>query len=646
MDLVFKLIVFLPLIGFLTVGMFGRQLGDKFAQIFTASLVTIGAVLSWVAFGDVALAHNVYNVHVLSWVTSGDLQFNWAFRIDTLTAVMLIVVNSVSALVHWYSMGYMADDPSKPRFFGYLSLFTFAMLMLITSDNLVQMFFGWEGVGLASYLLIGYYYKKPSANKAAIKAFVVNRVGDFGFSLGIFATFVVFGSVQFSEILPVVDGQKDVMISFLGHDYHALTVIGLLLFVGAMGKSAQLGLHTWLPDAMEGPTPVSALIHAATMVTAGVFLVARFSPLYELAPDALAVVTVIGASTAFFAATVGLVQNDIKRVIAYSTCSQLGYMFFALGVSAYGAAIFHLFTHAFFKALLFLGAGSVIHGMHHEQDMRNMGALRGKLPITFAVMTIGTLAITGFPMLSGYFSKDMIIEAAYASSSAGSNYAFLLGVGAALMTSFYSWRLVFMTFFGKAKGDQHAHDHAHESPLVMVVPLLLLALGALFAGYTFYENFVGHHRVEFWNGSIAVAANDIHELAHQVPKAVKFAPLVAMILGFLLAFQIYIRKPEIPAKVASTFSGLYQFLLNKWYWDELYDLLFVKPSFWIGRLLWKRGDEDTIDGFGPNGIAGSVQSIAARVRKIQSGFLYHYAFAMIIGLAAIVTYVMTSGTGH
>ena len=592
-----------------------------------------------------ALLHNKYSIHVLDWVTSGSLEFNWAFKIDTLTAVMLVVVNSVSALVHWYSMGYMHEDPDKPRFFAYLSLFTFAMLMLVTADNLVQMFFGWEGVGLASYLLIGFWYTKPSANAAAIKAFVVNRIGDFGFSLGIFAVFVLFNTVQFDGIFTQVETYKDATMVFLGQEYHALTVISLLLFVGAMGKSAQLGLHTWLPDAMEGPTPVSALIHAATMVTAGVFLVARFSPVFDLAPDALAVVTVIGAATAFFAATIGLVQNDIKRVIAYSTCSQLGYMFFALGVSAYGAAIFHLFTHAFFKALLFLGAGSVIHAMHHEQDMRKMGGVRQYAPLTYGMMIIGTLALTGFPFTAGYYSKDMIIEAAYASHSAGAQFAFVMGVAAALMTSFYSWRLIFMTFTGECRADEHTRLHAHESPWIMLIPLVLLSLGALFAGFGFHEMFIGHDRIAFWNGSLVTAAGDVIDEAHHVPFGVKLAPMVAMALGFLMAWIMYIRSTDIPGRLAKTWDGLYAFLLNKWYVDELYNLIFVRPAFWIGRQFWKRGDQQTIDGLGPDGVSGAVAAIAARARKLQSGYLYHYAFAMIVGLALVVTWFMVRAGG-
>lgn len=642
----FQTIVFLPLVGFLIVGMFGRQLGDKTSQVLTASLVSIAALMSWVAFGDVAFGGNKHSVHVLDWVTSGTLSFNWAFKIDTLTAVMLVVVNSVSALVHWYSMGYMSEDPDKPRFFAYLSLFTFAMLMLVTSDNLVQMFFGWEGVGLASYLLIGFWFKKPSANAAAIKAFVVNRVGDFGFALGIYAVFLLTGSVEFDVIFASIANYEQTEIIFLGSQYHAITVVCLLLFVGAMGKSAQLGLHTWLPDAMEGPTPVSALIHAATMVTAGVFLVARFSPVFEYSPFALTVVTYVGAATALFAASVGLVQNDIKRVIAYSTCSQLGYMFFALGVSAYGGAIFHLFTHAFFKALLFLGAGSVIHAMHHEQDMRKMGGIYKKIPITYIVMLIGTLAITGVPGLSGFFSKDLIIEAAYASDRTGSEFAFVLSVAAAFMTSFYSWRLIFMTFHGETRADNHTFDHAHEGPMTMRIPLILLAIGALGAGAYFANSFIGDGRFAFWNGALITTAGDVMDAAHDVPFGVKAAPFIVMVLGFAIAFMFYMRGSDIAQRTAKTWDGLYAFLLNKWYFDELYNLVFVRPAFWFGRMFWKKGDEATIDGFGPNGVSALVANVAGRVRKLQTGYVYHYAFAMIIGLAVVVTWFMTQSGTH
>lgn len=675
----YQAIVFLPLIGFLIAGLFGRLIGARASEIVTTTLLLVSAALSWVAFFQVGFGSGTTRIQVATWLASADLRVDWAFRIDTLTAVMLVVVNTVSSLVHLYSIGYMHEDPSRPRFFGYLSLFTFAMLMLVTADNLVQMFFGWEGVGLASYLLIGFWYQKPSANAAAIKAFVVNRVGDFGFLLGIFLVFVLTGSVAFDSIFPQIAGLTERSFRFLGYDWNALTLTCLLLFMGAMGKSAQFMLHTWLPDAMEGPTPVSALIHAATMVTAGVFMVARLSPIFEYAPVALTVVVVIGATTAFFAATVGLVQNDIKRVIAYSTCSQLGYMFVAMGVGAYSAGIFHLFTHAFFKALLFLGAGSVIHAMHHEQDMRNMGGLRKHIPWTAAAMTIGTLALTGFPLFAGYFSKDAIIESAYASVAHGgfaSSYAFVLLVVAALMTSFYSWRLYFMTFEGAPRwgghghghddhahghghddhahaahahddhGHGHGHDHTpHESPLVMLIPLAALSLGALAAGYVFKEAFIGHDYEHFWKAALFTGKdNHILHAMHEVPKWVVWSPFVAMLVGFLLALYMYVLRKDVPGKLAAANPVLYKFLLNKWYFDEIYDFLFVRPAMWLGRFLWKKGDGAVIDGLGPDGVSARVVDVTNRVVRLQTGYVYHYAFAMLIGVAGLVTwYLMARG---
>ena len=618
--------------------------GSRLAELVTTSFLMISAVLSWIAFVDIAIGGKDAHVEIMRWITAGSLQLDWAFRIDTLTVVMLVVVNSVSALVHLYSMGYMHEDPHRPRFFGYLSLFTFAMLMLVTSDNLVQMFFGWEGVGLASYLLIGFWYKKPSANAAAIKAFVVNRVGDFGFALGIFGCFVIFGSVEFETIFANAPGAAEKTISFLGHDWPALTVVCLLLFMGAMGKSAQLGLHTWLPDAMEGPTPVSALIHAATMVTAGVFLVARMSPLFEHSQTALAVVTVVGATTAIFAATVGLVQNDIKRVIAYSTCSQLGYMFVALGVGAYGVGIFHLFTHAFFKALLFLGSGSVIHAMHHEQDMRKMGGLRRLIPVTYLMMVIGTLALTGFPFTAGYFSKDAVIEAAYAAHTGPGLYGFWLTVIAALLTSFYSWRLIFMTFHGAPRASLETMSQVHESPKVMLAPLFILAAGALFAGLVFAGFFIGDSEKEFWGGAIFRAAdNEIIHHMHGVPKWVVWSPFVMMVIGFAFAWLFYIKRPDLPSRLAKSQVLIYRFLLNKWYFDELYELLFVRPAKAIGRFLWKTGDGKIIDGLGPDGVSARVIDVTNQVVKLQTGYVYHYAFAMLIGVAAIFTWFMVRG---
>jgi len=633
--LLYKAIVFLPLIGCLIVAFFGKPLGARLSEYITTGLLIVTAILSWIVFFQVALGHPEglpIKVDVARWIKSGGIDVLWSLRIDTLTSVMFVVVNTVSALVHVYSIGYMHDDPHRPRFFAYLSLFTFAMLSLITSDNLAQMFFGWEGVGLASYLLIGFWYQKPSANAAAMKAFVVNRVGDFGFLLGICGVFVLFGSINFDVIFANAQGfasgpAADVVLSFCGLELTrggALTVVCLLLFMGAMGKSAQFLLHTWLPDAMEGPTPVSALIHAATMVTAGVFLVARMSPIFELSPDALTFVTLIGAITAFFAATVGLVQNDIKRVIAYSTCSQLGYMFVALGVGAYGPAIFHLFTHAFFKALLFLCAGSVIHSVGGEQDMRHMGGLRTHIPKTFWMMIIGTLAITGVGIP---FTPI--------------GFAFTLLVIAALFTSFYSWRLIFMTFFNKPRASHDVMHHVHESPNVMLVPLYILAIGAVLAGTVFVGHFVGEEYREFWKGALrTLSGNHVLEEMEHVPVWVSLSPFIAMLLGFVTAWYMYIRSPETPKRLASQQRILYDFLLNKWYFDELYDFLFVRSSKWLGRFLWQKGDIGTIDHYGPNGVAARVLDITGQVVRLQTGYLYHYAFAMLLGVAALVTWMM------
>ena len=667
----YQAIVFLPLLGFLIVGLFGNSLGAKASEYITSGFLVISALLSWVAFFTVGFGEvETFTIPVLRFIDSGTMQADWALRIDTLTVVMLVVVNTVSALVHIYSIGYMHHDPHRPRFFAYLSLFTFAMLMLVTADNLVQMFFGWEGVGLASYLLIGFWYKKPSANAAAIKAFVVNRIGDFGFILGILGVYVLFGSVDLGTIFAnaasfiPADGHGaegaaaageaaahgETVLNFLG--YHldkagALTAICLLLFMGAMGKSAQVPLHTWLPDAMEGPTPVSALIHAATMVTAGVFMLARLSPLFELSHTALLVVTIVGAFTAFFAATVGLVQNDIKRVIAYSTCSQLGYMFVALGLGFYSAAIFHLFTHAFFKALLFLGSGSVIHAVSDEQDMRKMGGLRTLIPKTYWMMVIGTLALTGVGIpatiigTAGFFSKDAIIEGAFAGHNGFAGVAFVMLVVAAAFTSFYSWRLIFMTFHGTPRATADVMHHVHESPNVMLVPLYLLAVGALFAGLVFHDYFIGDHYEAFWRTALfTLPGNHILHDIHEVPFLVKLAPFLAMIAGFGVAYKYYIVSPEIPKEAAARHRLLYNFLLNKWYFDEIYDVLFVNPAKRLGYFLWKRGDGWLIDGFGPDGVSARVIDLTNRAVKLQSGYLYHYAFAMLIGVAALVTWMM------
>ncbi|MGE0749935.1 MAG: NADH-quinone oxidoreductase subunit L [Variibacter sp.] len=617
--------------------------GSRAAELVTSTLLVVCAVLSWIAFFQVGFAGQEMRIPVLAWIQSGDLHIDWSLRIDSLTAVMLVVVTTVSALVHIYSIGYMHEDPYRPRFMGYLSLFTFAMLALVTADNLVQLFFGWEGVGLASYLLIGFWYQRPSANAAAIKAFVVNRVGDFGFALGIFAVFAVTGAVNFDTVFSQAPALVGKPMQFLSWQVDTMTVICLLLFMGAMGKSAQFLLHTWLPDAMEGPTPVSALIHAATMVTAGVFMVARLSPLFELAPTALTFVTFIGATTAFFAATVGLVQNDIKRVVAYSTCSQLGYMFVAMGVGAYSVGMFHLFTHAFFKALLFLGSGSVIMAMHHEQDMRHMGGLKDKIPFTYWMMVIGTLALTGFPLTAGYFSKDAIIEAAYAGKNSMAVYAFIMTVVAAGLTSFYSWRLIFMTFHG-APHDREHYEHAHESPPVVTVPLALLALGALGAGFAFKEYFAGHGVEHFFREALKFGeGNHILEEMHHTPALIAWMPTVMMVIGFLVAYQFYIRRPDIPVGLARQHDVLYRFLLNKWYFDEIYDFLIVRPTIRLGRLLWKRGDGTIIDGLGPDGISARVVDVTRGVVRLQTGYLYHYAFAMLIGLAALITWFMFAG---
>ena len=677
-------IVFFPLVGALIAGLLGRIIGHRTSEYITTGLLIAAAVLSWIVFttdywfapaaehGAEAVGHaEATKVTVLSWIHSGPLQLDWVLRVDTLTAIMLVVVTTVSSLVHVYSIGYMADDPHRSRFFAYLSLFTFAMLMLVTADNFLQMFFGWEGVGLASYLLIGFWYQKPSANAAAMKAFVVNRVGDFGFALGIFAAWVVLGHLDFDGAFHAAEGLKDALpqIHFLSWQFDAMTVVCLLLFMGAMGKSAQFLLHTGLPDAMEGPTPVSALIHAATMVTAGVFMVARLSPLFDLSPTAMTVVMLVGAMTAFFAATVGLVQNDIKRVIAYSTCSQLGYMFVALGAGAYSAGVFHLFTHAFFKALLFLGAGSVIHAMHHEQDMRNMGGLKDKIPFTFWMMIIGTLALTGVGIpgipdialgFAGFASKDAIIEVAYGQGASTGYIAFWALVVAAMFTSFYSWRLIFMTFFGTQRSahahaghghDDHAHDdhghghhEPHESPRVMLVPLGVLAVGAVLAGIVFYGNFFGHaeHIEHFFQGSVSVSEAVI-ESAHGVPLLVKFSATIAMLLGLGAAWYMYIYDTAMPKRLADQNPGLYRFLLNKWYFDELYDRIFVKPALWLGNALWKGFDDWLVDKTVTEGLGTRVRDVTNRVVKLQSGYLYHYAFAMLIGIAALLTWALTAG---
>ena len=721
-------LLFLPLVGAIITGFSWRLIGETAACWVATGALFVSCFLSWTIF--LGFDGETYTRDIFTWISSGSLDTSWSVRIDRLTAIMLIVITTVSALVHLYSFGYMAHDEHfregesyRPRFFAYLSFFTFAMLSLVTADNLLQLFFGWEGVGVASYLLIGFYFRKPSAGAAAMKAFIVNRVGDFAFLLGIFAIYKLTDSINFSVILAEGPHLAEQTISFMGRELNAANTIGMLLFIGAMGKSAQLFLHTWLPDAMEGPTPVSALIHAATMVTAGVFLVCRMSPIMEYAPFATNFIIVIGAATAFFAATVGLVQNDIKRVIAYSTCSQLGYMFVAAGVGVYSVAMFHLFTHAFFKAMLFLGAGSVIHAMHHEQDMRNYGGLRKKIPFTFAAMMIGTLAITGvgIPLtgwigFAGFASKDAVIESAFAFGGGLGTYAFWMLVVAACFTSFYSWRLIYLTFYGKPRGDKHAHEHAHESPKTMLIPLAVLAVGAVFSGAIWYNQFFGHtdtvgrffgvpyavegHADEAGHGEEAMAADghgeaatdghgenaapadshategshavaddghgeahyvftghagegaihmapDNHVLndAHSVPKWVKLAPFVAMIIGFVTATLFYIVRPTLPARTAELFQPAYQFLLNKWYFDEIYNWIFVIPAAWIGRTLWKRGDGNIIDG-GINGLAMGIIPFFTRLAgRAQSGYLFHYAFAMVLGIAVLITIATLSFGG-
>ncbi|WP_374570467.1 NADH-quinone oxidoreductase subunit L [Phenylobacterium sp.] len=683
------LLVFAPLTGAVIAGLFGRRIGDVASQAITTGLLFLACALSWTIFSMWTWGGlEPFTVTLAPFIDVGAFQSNWSIRIDALSSVMLVVVTSVSALVHLYSWGYMAEDDSKPRFFAYLSLFTFAMLSLVTAADFMQLFFGWEGVGLASYLLIGFWFKKPSANAASIKAFVVNRVGDFGFALGIMTTFWAFGSIQFADIFPQVAGAAGRTWEFAGQSFHLMDLACALLFVGAMGKSAQFFLHTWLPDAMEGPTPVSALIHAATMVTAGVYMVCLLSPMFEYAPVAREIVTIIGAVTALFAATVGLTQNDIKRVIAYSTCSQLGYMFFAAGVGAYQAAMFHLFTHAFFKALLFLGAGSVIHGMHHEQDMRRYGDLAKYLPITFAAMTIGTIAITGLGIpglewgFAGFYSKDAIIHAAFVAGQDNpvAYFAFVIGVLAAGLTAFYSWRVAFFTFNGHARWgheaehaaahgdhahDDHAHDdhghdaHAHddhaaahddhghghdhkphESPWTMLVPLILLSVGAVAAGFAFEGRFVGHEQAEFWRGAIFNApANHVME-HHEAPTWAVWAPLVVSLIGLAYAAYMYLIKEGLGARLAARGGPLYTFFYNKWFFDELYDATFVRGARLLGDLFWKGGDQKLIDGLGPDGVSSVSYEVGRRTGKLQTGYVYHYAFVMLLGVAGLLTYAL------
>ena len=631
-------IIALPLIASIISGFFGKFIGDRNSEIVTSLLVSLSAIFSCIVLYEVVQNQYEDNIIIATWINSGSLDVNWSMKIDPLSAVMLVVVTSVSALVHIYSIGYMSHDPHKPRFMAYLSLFTFAMLMLVTSDNFIQLFFGWEGVGLCSYFLIGFWFKKDTANAAAIKAFIVNRVGDFGFALGIFLIFYLFGTVNYSEVFEQIPTITNKNLNFLGIEINAIDLICLLLFIGAMGKSAQIFLHTWLPDAMEGPTPVSALIHAATMVTAGVFLVVRCSPIYEYSELALNIVTIVGMSTAFFAATVALVQTDIKKIIAYSTCSQLGYMFFATGVGAYNVAMFHLFTHAFFKALLFLGSGSVIHAFKDEQNINNMGGVWKKLPYTYSLMVIGTLALTGFPFLSGFYSKDAIIEFAYLRGNTTGYYAAGVGIVTAFLTSIYSWRLMFKTFHGEYNNKEIKIEETHESPLVMLIPLIFLSVGAIFAGITFKELFIGGEGFEyFWRDSIFFLK----------PLSTEHPPLWLLILTPILviisiptAYYLFLKNKNLTKQIVKVNQPLYQFLLNKWYFDELYDNVFVKPSKRIGLFLWKFFDLKIIDGFGPDGVSALIKKFSIKANKFQSGFIYQYAFIMLLGFSALLTFLI------
>jgi NADH-quinone oxidoreductase subunit L len=633
-------IVFLPLIAAFIAGFGHRLIGTRVAQGVTVLCMVIAALCSALVFKGLLDGGMSQTMILMPWIQSGEFALNWSIKIDMLTSVMLVVVTTVSAVVHLYSLGYMSDDPCRARFMSYLSFFTFAMLMLVTGDNLLQMFFGWEGVGVASYLLIGFYNHKDSANAAAIKAFLVNRVGDLGFALGIIACFWIFGSVEFDAIFAKARELKDVDFMFWGYQVNVVTLCTMLLFVGAMGKSAQLGLHTWLPDAMEGPTPVSALIHAATMVTAGVFMVARLSPLFALSPDTLAFITVLGALTALSAAFMALTQNDIKRVIAYSTMSQLGYMFMALGVGAYGAAIFHLMTHAFFKALLFLGAGSVIHAMHHEQDLRRMGGLWKKIPITYAYMWIGNLALAGVPFFAGYYSKDMILEATFAAGQGIGHFAYWSGILAAFMTAFYSWRLLWLAFHGKTRADHHTFDHAHEAPAIMWVPLLILAVGALFAGFVAHEWFVGADRKAFWDGALFFKKHDIIHAAHGVPSWVVLLPTVVGACGIALGIILYGYKTNVPARLAKVWPFLYRLSLNKFYIDELYNAIFVRPALRLAALFSQKGDRDVIDFYGPDGAARFSSRMAARLSAWQTGFVFDYAAMMVVGVIGFIGYLL------
>jgi NADH-quinone oxidoreductase subunit L len=631
-------LLFLPLLASITSGFFGKYIGDRNSEVITSLFVSISALLSLIIFYQVIVNGYENNIIIATWINSGTLDVNWSIKVDALSSVMLVVVTLVSSLVHIYSIGYMSHDPHKPRFMAYLSLFTFAMLTLVTADNFLQLFFGWEGVGLCSYFLIGFWFKKDSANAAAMKAFIVNRVGDFGFALGIFLIFHLFGTVNYSEVFQQIPLIIDKELFFLGVNIKAIDLICILLFIGAMGKSAQILLHTWLPDAMEGPTPVSALIHAATMVTAGVFLVVRCSPIFEYSPLTLNIITVVGMTTAFFAATIALVQTDIKKIIAYSTCSQLGYMFFATGVGAYNVAMFHLFTHAFFKALLFLGSGCVIHSFKDEQDINQMGAVYKKLPYTWILMIIGTLALTGFPFLSGFYSKDAIIEFAYLRGNTVGYYAAGLGIFTALLTSIYSWRLIFKTFHGTYNNQKLKIDEMHESPMVMLIPLIILSIGAIFAGFLFKDLFMGYGEENyFWGDSIKF----LNPLSSDHPPlwVILITPMLVL-LSIPISYYLFVKNKELPNQLAKSNKPLYNFLVNKWYFDELYNIIFIQSSKKLGLFCWKIVDNRIIDKFGPDGFSLIIKNLSLRASKFQSGFIYQYAFMILIGLSALLTFLI------
>ena len=631
------IIVLLPLISSIISGFFGKKIGEKYCLLLASTLVGISAILSLIIFYKILNQDYIANKLLFNWITSGNFNVNWSIYVDSLTAVMLVVVTLISTIIHFYSIGYMSHDPHKPRFIAYLSLFTFAMLTLVTADNFLQLFFGWEGVGLCSYLLIGFWYKKPSANAAAIKAFLVNRVGDFAFAIGIFLIFFFYGTVNYDEVFQQTPLLIQKEIIFLGIEFNLITLICLLLFIGAMGKSAQIFLHTWLPDAMEGPTPVSALIHAATMVTAGVFLVIRCSPIFEYSQIALNIVTVVGMTTAFFAATIALVQNDIKKIVAYSTCSQLGYMFLAAGIGAYNVAIFHLFTHAFFKALLFLGSGCVIHSFNEQQDIRSMGGVWKKIPYTYALMIVGTLALTGFPLLSGYYSKDAIIEFAYLKGNAIGYYGAYVGIFTALLTSIYSWRLIFKTFHGKYNNKESNLNSIKESPLIMLIPSCLLAIGAIFVGFAFKEIFIGSDHSEFWGSSILFLKVIEHD--HLPSWFISITPVI-VILSIPISYYLFVENEKILENFIEKNQFLYNFLLKKWYFDELYNFIFVEPVKKVGLFFWRKGDINTIDRYGPDGFSKFIKNISDKAVNFQSGYLYHYAFVMLVGLSILLTYLI------